>query len=107
MAVDPALVPANADVTMRVGWASSEVESYVVHDQVDDSLREHRESFRVSWFTTAGVIPVVTTGRGEDDFATETTSVWKTPPSGSGTLWAVLRDSRGGSSMKALPFVVR
>lgn len=105
--VDPSAVPANASVTLRVGWRPGEVETYLVHNQTDDSLSERRESFRVSWFTTAGVIPVITTGRGEDDPVTDTTTNWQTPGSGSGTLWAVLRDSRGGSSMRALHFTVR
>jgi hypothetical protein len=105
--VDPAAVPGSASVTLRVAWPASEVETYVVHSQLDDTLTEHREAFRVSWFTTAGLIPVVTTGRGEDDLGTDTTTTWQTPASGSGTLWAVLRDSRGGSALRALPFYVR
>ena len=107
VAVDPTAVPANASVTLRVGWAAGEVETYLVHDQTHDALNERRESFRVSWFTTAGVIPVVTTGRGEDDHGTDATTTWETPASGSGTLWAVLRDSRGGSSVQSLRFYVK
>jgi len=105
--VSPQAVPASAEVTLRVSWGAGQVETYVVHDRADDSLRERRESFRVSWFTTAGVIPVVTTGRAEDDLGTDTSTAWQTPPSGSGTLWAVLRDSRGGASVQTLRFTVR
>jgi hypothetical protein len=90
-----------------VRWSADQVETYVVHDRANDSLTERRESFRVSWFTTAGVIPVVTTGRAEDDLATDTSTAWQAPDAGSGTLWAVLRDSRGGSAVQALPFTVR
>lgn len=106
-AVDAAAVPAGAEVTLRLAWAPDQVERYTVHRQVDDSLAERRESFRVSWFTTAGLIPVVTTGRGEDDPGLDATTTWQAPASGSGTLWAVLRDSRGGSAVRSLTFTVR
>jgi hypothetical protein len=105
--VAPESVPPGAEVTLRVRWSADQVETYVVHDRADDSLTERRESFRVSWFTTAGVIPVVTTGRAEDDLGTDTSTAWQTPDAGSGTLWAVLRDSRGGAAVQVLQFTVR
>jgi hypothetical protein len=105
--VDPGAVPAGAEVTLSVSWAADQVETFVVHRPTDDTLEDRRESFRVSWFTTGGVIPVVTTGRAEDDLGTDTSTTWLAPDAGSGTLWAVLRDSRGGSAVQALPYTVR
>jgi hypothetical protein len=104
--VDLAAVPASSELTLRVTWPDGTAEPFVVHDPQSDALLDHRESLRVSWFTTAGEIPVVTTGRGEEDPATNSTTRWQTPPSGAGTLWAVLRDSRGGAAVRSVNFVV-
>jgi hypothetical protein len=106
-ALDPQQVPANSEVTLRATWDAAAAEAFVVHDRTNDSLVEHREALRVSWFTTAGVIPIVTTGRGEDDLALDTETIWQTPATGSGTIWAVLRDNRGGTSIRSLSFQVR
>jgi hypothetical protein len=105
--LDPHSVPANSKVTLHAEWAERSAEPYVVHDRSNDALVDHREALRVSWFTTAGVIPVVATGRGEADLATFTETTWDTGAAGSGVLWAVLRDSRGGSSVQSFAFTVR
>jgi hypothetical protein len=81
--VDPQAVPANAKVTLYASWAA---EAFVVHERSTDTLVDHREALRVSWFTTGGVIPIVATGRAEDDLATETETTWETPASGQGVL---------------------
>jgi hypothetical protein len=105
--VDPLHVPKGASVTLSVAWDGSQAERFVVHDPANDQLVPHREALRVSWFTTAGDIPVVTTGRAEDDDGTSTQTTWQTPMAvGGGTLWAVIRDSRGGASLQSLPFQV-
>lgn len=107
-AVDPRAVPANATVTVRVWWEPSAAETFVVHERATDAIVPRREAIRVSWFTTAGLIPVVRTGRAEDDEGLDTSTAWQTPPAGSsGTLWAVMRDSRGGAAVRALAFAVR
>lgn len=105
--IDRLSVPANSKVTLHAAWADSSAEAYVVHDRTNDSLVDHREALRVSWFTTAGLIPLVATGRGEDDLTTFTETTWETGSPGSGVLWAVLRDSRGGSSVQSIAFTVR
>ncbi len=104
--VDPASVPASTEVTLSVTWPEGTAEPFVVHDAQSDALVDHREALRVSWFTTGGEIPVVTTGRGEDDATTNSSTTWQTPTSGRGTVWAVLRDSRGGVAVRSLDFVV-
>ncbi len=105
--LDPLSVPANATVTLRARWEATAAEPYLVHERTNDSLVDHREALRVSWFTTGGVIPIVTTGRGEDDLGTDTETAWETPPSGGGTIWAVLRDNRGGTSIRSFTFQTR
>jgi hypothetical protein len=106
-AIDPQAVPARTQVTLHVSWPSGTAESYVVHDRSTDTLVDHREALRVSWFTTSGLIPIVTTGRAEDDEGSDTETEWQTPDSGSGTLWAVIRDSRGGLAVQVLPFTIQ
>ena len=106
-AIDPGQVPASAKVTLHAEWDSGSAEPYVVHRAVDDTLVDHREALRVSWFTTGGTIPLVATGRAEDDPVAFTETTWETPSAGAGWLWAVLRDNRGGSSVQALAFSVR
>jgi hypothetical protein len=105
--VDLLSVPASTEVTLRATWPEGTAEPFVVHDVTTDALVDHRESLRVSWFTTAGVIPVVTSGRAEDDPALETSTTWQTPSAGGGTVWAVLRDSRGGVAVRSVTFQVR
>ncbi len=105
--VDPAAVPGDATLTLKVSWTDASAERYVVHDRATDALIDHREAIRVSWFTTTGEIPVVTTGRASDDPGLDASSQWHTPLQGGGTLWAVMRDDRGGSSIRSLAFTVR
>jgi hypothetical protein len=107
VAIDPLQVRAGSKVTLHAEWDSGSAEAYVVHRAVDDTLVDHREALRVSWFTTGGSIPLVATGRGEDDPASFTETTWETPAAGAGWLWAVLRDSRGGSAVQALAYTVR
>jgi hypothetical protein len=105
--VDALHVPASASVTLHVGWDAAQAERFIVHDPPTDPLVPHREALRVSWFTTAGEIPVVTTGRAEDDDGTDTQTQWQTPAGpAAGTLWAVIRDSRGGSTLQSLTFEI-
>jgi hypothetical protein len=104
--VDPMQVPARTSVTLHIAWTEDQAEHFVVHDPSDDQLVDRTELLRVSWFTTGGDIPVVTTGRAEDDPTPDTQTQWLTPDSGMGTLWAVLRDSRGGASVKQLRYTV-
>ena len=100
-------LPGNTQVTLRASWPEGTAEPFVVHDRSTATLSETRESLRASWFTTAGIIPLVTSGAAADsgDLSAETT--WTTPASGSGTLWAVLRDNRGGSTVRELSFSIR
>jgi hypothetical protein len=105
--LDPLQVPANATLTLRARWAPGTSEGYVVHDRTNDSLVDRREALRVSWYTTGGLVPIVTSGRGEGEEGLDTQTQWQTPGPGRGTLWAVVRDSRGGNSVTVLSFEAR
>jgi hypothetical protein len=62
---------------------------------------------RVSWFATAGSLPVDATAIGEDDAATSVSTTWHTPAqTGQVWVWVVLRDSRGGISTQSAAITV-
>jgi hypothetical protein len=92
-----ATVKAGQAVDFVASWAADTVETFPVYDIVTQTLVDHRESMRVSWFASDGRFAHERTGREEGDPATDTSNGW-TAPSTAGTvhLWLVLRDSRGG-----------
>jgi hypothetical protein len=58
---------------------------------------------RVSWFSTGGQISAPVTGRDEADLATEASTELTLPEvGGTITLFAVLRDSRGGQAVASI-----
>jgi hypothetical protein len=69
-------------------------ETFVVYDAERRALLDRRETFRVSWFTTGGAFDEVHTGESDDHGAINGFTV----PNEAGTLtiWAVVRDDRGG-----------
>jgi len=94
--VDLAHVPASSDVTLTASWNAPE--TYLYYDPDTQSLITRRESMRVSWFATGGALDIDASLVGEDDDATSTSTVWHAHGPGTFTLWAVLRDSRGGTT---------
>jgi len=99
--------PANADVTLSVGWPADAVESYLYYDQTSQTLITRREAMRVSWFATAGALAVDASAVGEDDAASSVSTTWHTPAAGPAYLWVVLRDSRGGLATASYAVTVR
>jgi hypothetical protein len=90
-------VTAGQAVDLVASWPADTVETFPVYDIVTQTLVDHRESMRVSWFASDGQLAHERTGREEGDPATDTSNRW-TAPSTPGTVhvWLVLRDSRGG-----------
>jgi hypothetical protein len=99
--------PANSDVTMTAAWPANAVETYLYFDQGEQVLVVRREAMRVSWYATAGTLPVDASEVGEDDPATSVSTTWHTPGPGTAWLWLVLRDSRGGIATQQLEVTVR
>jgi hypothetical protein len=100
-------IPAGKKVTFTASWPADSVESYPVYDIVAQSLIDHREALRVSWFATDGTFLHEITGRGEDEMETSTDNDWTAPAApGLVHLWIVLRDSRGGVSFAAQDVMV-
>jgi len=91
----PASVARGATIEIAASWDAPE--TFPVFDIPTQSLVDHRESMRVSWFATAGQFDQDRTGRDENDPATATTNHWRAPDAaGLVHFWIVLRDSRGG-----------
>jgi hypothetical protein len=98
-------VAADTDVTLTAAW--DEPETYLYYDPSSQTLITRRESMRVSWFATAGSLPVDATAIGEDDAATSVSTTWHTPARpGPAWVWIVLRDSRGGISTQGAAITV-
>ena len=95
----------DSDVTLTAAW--DEPETYLYYDPSSQTLVERRESMRVSWFATAGTLPVDATAVGEGDPATSASTTWHTPATpGPVWLWVVLRDSRGGIAAQTIPVTI-
>lgn len=90
-------VAAGKTVDFTASWPADAVETFPVYDIVAQTLNDHRESMRVSWFATDGTFLHERTGRDEGDPGLDSSNRW-TAPAGARLVhfWAVLRDSRGG-----------
>ena len=90
---DGATVTAGARVTLTVDWPTDEI--YPVLDVATETLVDHREAMRVSWYASGGDLDEERTGRAADDPASSSDNVL-TPSAGAVQIWAVVRDDRGG-----------
>lgn len=83
-------------------------ERYVDLDRQRGELVVRREALRVAWYATAGVYDDERTGVSEGERASGSKNGWQAPSKpGSATLWAVLRDSRGGVGFRQVTVSVR
>ena len=101
-------IPRGARVTFRAAWPDASAEPYVALDIATQTLVDHRETMRVSWFATAGTFESDRTGRTGDDRAVFTDNPW-TAPSEARTshVFVVLRDDRGGVSWSTQAITTR
>lgn len=99
-------VSAGARVRLRQEWPVTE--SFLVYDLAAQRMVERRESMRLSWFTTAGVLDRDRTGRSEEELETFTENDFTAPTAtGPVSLFVVLRDARGGVAFAAHTVMVR
>jgi hypothetical protein len=88
-------LPAGAAVALQADWSQSPEESFPQIDLATGELTTARERYDVAWFSTAGVLAPARSSAGQGR--------WQLPVEpGEGTLWAVLRDSRGGVAVRAV-----
>ena len=100
-------LPAGQRIRFEIDWQADAAETYPVFDPLTQSLVDHRETLRVSWFATAGAFTAERTGRGEEDTALSSDNVWLAPAGpGPVDLWVVLRDARGGSDFASYTLTV-
>ena len=100
-------IPRGARVTLRATWRPEDAERYVAFDPRAQLVVPRREAMRVSWYATGGVFEHDRTGRDEADLATTSDNTWTAPDAAKATLWAVLRDSRGGVGFHVQPVGLR
>lgn len=81
----------------------SGAESYAWFNPESRTLEVRHESIRISWYASAGRFENAVTGRDESEFTISTAFDSWTAPSKAGTvrLWAVIRDDRGGQSVRS------
>jgi hypothetical protein len=84
-------------------------ESYAYLDPADHVLRNRHESFRVSWFASAGSFASDHTGSTEAEFtSTSSDNTWRAPKeAGPVFMWVVLRDDRGGVDWQSFELSVQ
>lgn len=101
-------LPAGRKITFTVGWTADSPETFPVLDPASQTLVDHREAMRVSWFASAGAFADERTGSDENDPALTTSDEWTAPAEpGPAHLWVVLRDSRGGVAFAGYELTVR
>ena len=101
-------VPRGARVVLRAAWRPEDAETYAFFDPKDQVIVTHRESLRVSWFTTAGSFESDRSGRTEDEPESFTENRWTAPgEAGTAHLFFVLRDARGAATFASTPVTVR
>lgn len=104
----PATVAPGQAITLHAGWPADAAEPYVSYDLATVALVDRREAMRVSFYATAGRFDTDAAGVAEDDPATAVDDAWTAPAApATVTLWAVLRDSRGGVSITRTTIDVR
>jgi hypothetical protein len=96
-----------ADCMMPKGCSGAE--TYAYFDLTSRTIVDRREAMRLSWFSNAGAFTDDRTGHTEAEAdATTTENTWTAPSTpGSVTMWAVLRDSRGGLTWKSYKIAVQ
>ncbi len=84
-------------------------EPYVFFDLSSRLLVDRHEAIRVSWFTNKGSFTDDRTGHTEEEAAaTSSQNTWTAPAEpGTATVWAVIRDSRGGLSWRSYTITVQ
>ncbi|HPH68369.1 MAG TPA: hypothetical protein PLF40_21580 [Kofleriaceae bacterium] len=103
----PARVPRDSEVDFTASWPATDAEPYLWFEATTDGLTQRRESMRVNWFVTAGELPFDASLVDESNPATSVTITWHAPAEpGRVTLWAVVRDSRGGMAVQQTDVVV-
>jgi hypothetical protein len=103
----PATIAADSDVTLTAAWPADSAESYVSYDTSSQTIVPRREAMRVSWYASAGTLPVDATAVAEADLATSVTTTWHTPATpGPAWIWIVLRDSRGGTATQQIAVTI-
>lgn len=92
---------------LRLEWADPE--TYAYFDPRARALSERREAMRVSWFSTGGSFREPRTGQSEQEADVAHSDNAFTAPAEEGdiTLWAVLRDDRGGVTWRAFALRVQ
>lgn len=100
-------IPRGGHITLQESWAVESAEVFAHFDAVGQTITQQRESMRVAWYASDGVLDTETTGRAASDLATTADDGW-TAPTAEGTthLWVVLRDSRGGVDFASYDLVV-
>jgi hypothetical protein len=94
------------DCTKALGCGGQE--RYLDYDREKRELVVRREALRVAWYGTAGGYDAERTGVSDQAPAGSSKNGWTAPAQpGSVTLWAVLRDSRGGVGFRQLTVNVR
>ncbi len=102
--LDPANVPAAAELTLRVALSPDAAERYLVYDAARGQLEERDEQLEVSWYASAGVLSARTTPAE----AQSSEVAWRAPEqAGPARLWLVVRDDRGGAGARTVELSIQ
>ncbi|MDB4943153.1 MAG: hypothetical protein JWP97_2687 [Labilithrix sp.] len=95
-------------VVLRASWRPEDAEVYAYYDPAALAVVDRREGMRVTWLASAGDFDADRTGRADTEAEVFTDNTWTAPPrTGLVHVWAVLRDTRGGTAALYETLVVR
>ncbi len=102
-----ARVAPGTTLELELEWRPEDAEEYAWIDPVTSRLTTRREALLVSWFATTGSFTSDRSDVREGDDRVSAGNSWTAPTQpGLFFLWAVLRDSRGGSAFVERPIDV-
>ncbi|MBS2022952.1 MAG: hypothetical protein JST92_11110 [Deltaproteobacteria bacterium] len=92
---EPSTVPAGTSVTLTVRWTPDSAEAFPLFDPPTQTFTDVTEELTTSWYASAGAFDAALTA----DSGAQSSNRW-TAPAAPGTVyvWAVVRDSRGGTA---------
>jgi hypothetical protein len=97
-------VAAGEQVSLLATMSDADAEPYVAWDAAEGAIVDRVEALRLDWFTTQGALEFSTAAAAGGSAQ----NVWTAPDAaGTAHLWVVLRDDRGGASVRHLAVEVR
>lgn len=93
---------AGTTLSVEVSVSVSQAETYAFYDAPTERIVKRTEVLRISWFVDGGTLDTSASVLSAADLDVPVTNRWTLPRTkGACRLWTILRDSRGGTEVRA------